>query len=231
MNKFYGQWNPPEDQVAYINYFSNYKQGIAIECGAGWHGNACRFFEESLGWKVIYIEPSKYASQNLKNSKINSFLYNNFVYNCGLGDKDGIVEFKDVVSAPGGGNDNGSFKHTPAHAKLLEDYQCVFETYPVQMITYTTLVKGIQQEISYLSLDVEGFELEVFKGMKGSKNLPRVMSVEYPISGFVDVLYEAEALGYIFDFVSFNNAFFHHSSYNLPLPEQWFGKTERMSDL
>lgn len=225
--KFYGQWNPSEDEVAYRNYFSDKKQpGFFIECGAGPHGAACKSFEANLNWGGLYIEASPLFFNALeRDTKTDSRIR---ILWKGLSNKNGVATFKEIISARGGGGDNGSFEHHPEHLKELIGYGCVFNPVEVEICTYATLIESSEYitDVTFLSLDVEGHELQVLDGMKGASILPEVMSIEYPISGFDNVKGMAEDLGYKFNFVSFNNAFFSHVD-----KEEWWGATGRMKDL
>jgi len=80
-------------------------------------------------------------------------------------------------------------------------------------------------EIDLLSLDAEGHEIQILEGMIGSRVLPEVVCVEYPISGLDNIKSIMSEFGYNFNFVSFNNAFFSFID-----KETWFGATERMPD-
>ncbi len=62
--------------------------------------------------------------------------------------------------------------------------------------------------------------------MKNALILPKVVSVEYPIVGFNILKSAMENLGYNYNFVSFNNAFFSDE-----VRDNWWGTTERMDDL
>lgn len=216
---FYGQWNPPQDEVIYRNYFFNDEKGTSIECGASSGGTSTHFFADK-GWKCIFIEPSKYAFTNLLSYlKGDNLLF----YNLALSNKTGIATFKDIISAPGGGNDNASLQHTDKHMQELLGYGCKFEEYGVITFTYAELIK---EPVDLFVLDVEGFELQVIDGMKDSEFLPKVVCVEYPITGFGNIFISMIALGYNFNFVSHNNAFFSFIE-----KDSWFGETERMEDL
>lgn len=223
---FYGQWNPPEDQVAYLNYFYGIRNGFCIEAGAGYYGLATKFFVETMGWEGLYIEPSKYSYRVLKeNTKELT------AYWCGLNNKSGTAMFTDIVSAPGGGNDNGAIHHSPYHKKELDGYGCVYETYSIPTITYKELIKTFNvKKVDYMSLDVEGNELNVLEGMKGCKVLPDVLCIEYPYVGLNNLKDLCKSLGYTFNFVSFNNAFFSNVT-SQPIYETWYGSTEPMKDL
>jgi methyltransferase FkbM-like protein len=67
--------------------------------------------------------------------------------------------------------------------------------------------EGIQQ-IDLLVLDVEGHELSVLSGMRGSPVLPKVMCVEFGYAGFDAIRNEMDQLGYEYDTNSHANAFF-----------------------
>jgi FkbM family methyltransferase len=207
------------DELVYQNYFGPTENGFFIECGAG-SGDSCRFWEEEFNWQGLYIEASPTMYEQIKDRRN--------AYNIGLGPKRQIAEFTDIVSAPGGGVDNGSFCHTEEHIRILEGYNCVFEKVPVQMLPYHELLKIFKiPSVDLFVLDVEGYEIEVMKGMVGAP-LPSVMVIEYPIAGFDNVVEMATGLGLSFNFVSGNNAYFT----SLPTIEcDWWGKTGRVSDL
>lgn len=223
--KFSGQWNPPEDEVAYRNYFEeNPKvgQGFFIECGAGPAGLACLSFEKNLDWNGLNIEASyiKYGAL---------VRYRPDVYNLclGLSDKCGLYTFTDVVKAPGGGAGIGSFVLGKTLKGLLDDWQCEYIDFKVLSLTYAKLMEILPDidHVDFFSLDADGYDLQVIAGMHGARVLPDVMSVEYPIVGFENVKQAMENLGYTYNFVSFNNAFFSHI-----IKDTWFGSTERIAD-
>lgn len=218
--KFYGQWSPPVDEVIYKNYFVDKIGGIALECGAAEFGESCKFFEETLNWTVYNLEASKYTFRRLRDNRPNSFNLN-----IGLSDQDGVKEFKDIIAAPGGGHGNGSLGHTPEHLRQLEGYQVVFEEYSIETITYKSFLANIKlKTLDLLVLDVEGHELEVIKGMNNCDVLPQVFVVEYPVVGLELLKESLQSLGYHFNFISFNNAFFSSQD----IVKDWFGQTELM---
>lgn len=206
------------DEVVYHNYFGDKWKGYFIECGAG-TGDSCIFWDEQFHWRGLYIEasPTMYAGiEEMTNS-----------YNIGLGRSRGIEIFTDVTSGPGGGNDSGSFRHTPELMEILKGHRCEFKKVPVQVITYKELIEYFQiRRVNLFVLDVEGYELDVMEGMRKSI-LSDVLVVEYPVVGFQNVVDAAKILGYRYDFVSGNNVYF---SINFPKKE-WYGETDRVKDL
>jgi FkbM family methyltransferase len=189
------------DELVYHNYFGDKWKGFFIECGAG-SGDSCIFWDKQFHWNGLYLEASPTMYEKIADWR-NS-------YNIGLGKYRTTKTFTDVISAPGGGADNGSFQHTPAHMELLKEYGCTFKKFQIQVIPYRDLIKHFDiKHVDLFVLDVEGYELEVMKGMKGAK-LPDVLVVEYPIVGLENVVHMAtkKPLSYRFDFVSGNNVYF-----------------------
>lgn len=222
--KFYGQWNPKEDEVVYKNYFEENPKigdGFYIECGAGPAGLACLSFEKNLTWGGLNIEASfiKYSAL---------VRYRPYAHNLciGLSNECGIKTFTDVIKAPGGGAGVGSFNFGDPLKRALDTYRCEYYSFEVLSLTYAKLIEILDiKYVDFFSLDADGHDLEVIAGMNGAKVLPDVMTVEYPIVGFKKTKQAMENLGYIYNFVSFNNAFFSHIE-----KDEWFGATEKFSD-
>lgn len=217
---YHGHGVPPSDEVLYTNYFHDIvgSENVAIECGAANFGISTYIFEKYFGWACMNLEASKYAFKQLEENRVLACNYN-----IALSNKDGTAIFRDIVSAPGGGNDNGSLTHTEAHLKELKGYGCVFDEYAVTTVTYKTL---ISMPVRLLVLDIEGHELQAIWGMSGSAFLPQVVCVEYPISGFDNIFNAMTSLGYKYNFTSCNNAY-----YSFIEKDSWFGATERMKDI
>jgi FkbM family methyltransferase len=188
--------------------------GVSISC--------CKFFEEFMGWKGINFEPSsKYYQQLIKKRPKSTNL------NMGLSNKTEILIFKDVITPTGECSGNGSFKHTKEHLDELTYHKIIsFKEYEVKTINYIDLIyKYNIQKIDLFCLDVEGFEIKVLDGMSKSKILPTILCIEYNHLGLRNIIdYVLELnIGYKFDFISFNNAYF--STNDIQKKEKWFGET------
>jgi FkbM family methyltransferase len=177
--KFYGQFNPPVDQVIYQRYSRLFgrRPGYFIESGAfdGVTESNCKFLEESLGWSGINVEPFPHHYQKLQRNRPQAININ-----CALSSANGVQEFTHVVH-PKLGDDfgNGSLSHTDEHQQILQKEGCQFRKLQVPTITYDTLVadSGLPR-IDLLSLDVEGHEVEVLRGMQDERFLPRLICIE-----------------------------------------------------
>ncbi len=69
--------------------------------------------------------------------------------------------------------------------------------------------------IDLFVLDVEGYELNVIEGMKESKFLPTIICVEHPLVGVEKLNLVLGELGYTFDVINYNNAFYIKNDTNL----------------
>ena len=222
--KFYGQWNPQVDRVLYENYFKNKKKGFFIECGAydGVSLSCCKFFEDNLGWTGINVEPAKNHYNKLVKNRPKSINVN-----LGLSDKNDIMEFKNVISKGAGGG-NGSFEHSEAHLEELKGYGVDFDEYKVPTITYSKMLDDHNVgHVDLMCLDVEGFEFKVVDGMCDAASLPEVLCIEYSYLGLKNLIDHVKDMGYVFDFISHNNAYFHHSQSSFNKKPKWFGETNK----
>jgi FkbM family methyltransferase len=209
MMKFYGQFDPPVDKVLYERYFTGYtRPGFFVECGAfdGVTECSCKFFEETLHWRGINIEPSPPIFRQLEINRPKSVNLN-----VALSDKRGTALFSHVIHPNLGASfGNGSLCHTQEHRRLLIEGGCTFQEYEVRTITWTELVKNFKiKTVDLLVLDVEGTELDVIRGMDRRAVLPKILCVEHGHANHPDELkLPLERLGYKYDFSSFVNSFF-----------------------
>ena len=217
MNKFYGQFE--QDKFIYERYFIDTRDGISIECGAfdGIMESSTYFFEESLGWTTINIEASPPIFNMLVTNRKNSININR-----GLSNKQETLIFEHAIHPEHGIKfGNGSFNHKESHLEILKNESCKFEKYEVETISYIDLIDPLMDEkyfgrkINLFVLDVEGFEMEALQGMVGSKYLPEIMCVEYPHVGLDNLKTFLKNLGYRFDTLRDNNAYFIKNDTNL----------------
>ncbi|MFQ2047937.1 FkbM family methyltransferase [Aeromonas veronii] len=208
MEKFYGQFDPPLDKFIFERYFPNKDTlGVFIECGAfdGLTENSCKFFEETMNWKGYNIEPVPWIYEKLCKNRPES---KNF--NFALSNKNGEAIFK-AVDHPTFGVDctNGSLNHTQAHSSLLKEIGCQIVETKVQVKTWHDFIA--QENITHIDLlvlDVEGHELSVIEGMRGSAVLPDIICIEVGHLCFDDIRRELHGIGYTYDVSSHVNAFF-----------------------
>lgn len=204
-NRYYGQWSPPVDQVLYENYFKKVPKGFFIDCGAsdGLLHSCTKFFEDS-GWDGICLEPSPKAfAELIKNRRVTSL-------NAGLSTKNGKITFTEAVHPVGsnaGFPAGGSVKYPDDLRNFVGSFGYKFSDILIDVIAYDSLIKrfGITH-VDLMVIDVEGYELSVIGGM--SVCLPDVICAEHSFVGLGNLKDCLGKLGYNFDLVSFNNAFF-----------------------
>ncbi len=205
--KYYGQFDPPVDQFLHERYFQNSPSGLAyIECGAfdGEYESSGKFFEETLHWRAINIEPSPLIFPRLAENRPDSLNLN-----VALSNHRGAALFHDVHFPGWELCTNGSLRHTPQHRKILDEVGCSYETATVNVTTYDALIRnyGIEQ-LELLILDVEGHEIEVLEGFKNAVVLPRILCIEHGQLGDDVIRRKVEPLGYRFDTSLFVNSYF-----------------------
>jgi FkbM family methyltransferase len=206
--KFYGQFDPPLDRILFERYFrANREPGIFIECGAfdGLTECTCRFFEESLGWNGVNVEPSPPIFSELVKNRPNSANVN-----AALASQTGSAIFHGIIHPDFGELcTNGSIEHHPTHRANIERAGWAIKTYRIETLSWSDLVaRQALPRLDLLVLDVEGTELNVIAGMAGCPILPDVFCVEHGHLGVEALRNAIEPLGYQYDGGEEVNSFF-----------------------
>ena len=154
-----------EDKFLNDNYFKNKKNGTYIELGAldGIFCSNSKFFEDTLNWKGILIEPHPIMYNSLKNNRPNNFLFNDLV-SCieeELNFKYFLVNFLATVS---GVEKTLPQYHYEAFFNNEHNKNFLQNSIYIKPKTLKEIIKstGIKH-FDLLSLDVEGHEYEVLK--------------------------------------------------------------------
>lgn len=155
-----------EDIFLNTEIFKNKRNGVYIELGAldGVLYSNTKFFEDTLQWTGILIEPHPYKFEQLKKNRPNNFLFNNLV-SCNA---DPLVfrYFLDHHAAVSGVETTLPPKH---YDNYFNHPDCVRIGLPQGRIVIapTKLSDIVKQtnltHIDLLSLDVEGHEYEVLQ--------------------------------------------------------------------
>lgn len=206
--RFYGQifGGVPQDQFLYQKWFSEYREGFFIECGAadGINLSSCKFFEEFMGWTGVNIEASPKKWVKLVENRPKSL----FNLNLGLLDREDILVFKDDDNS-GLGWGNGSFYHQKSHLMSLQDSGVKFKEYQVKVTTWKKLIEDLDiKKVDLFVLDVEGVEDKVLEGMIGSQVLPQHIFIEHEHIGFDRCQSLMHLLGYRLDWNDWCNSMY-----------------------
>ena len=162
-----------QDKMIKKNFFDGKKNGFFIEIGAydGISGSNCYHFERFLNWDGIAIEPSNIQFEKLKKNRKCKVLNN------AISDEVKEVEFIEVtegLTQMSGINDS-SFER---NFKIISNNQASkTDSIKLKTITFDEIVPK-NKDIDYLSIDIEGGEMNLLKSIDFKTNNIKVISVE-----------------------------------------------------
>ena len=160
-----------QDKIIKNSFFRSKKNGYFVEIGAfdGVLGSNCIHFEKSMNWEGIAIEPSKIHFEKLSKNR------NCKVLIAAISSTEKDVEFIEVIEGltqmSGIDDDNYS-------AKLIIENNKKNKFNKNKMKTSTFEKSILTKEIDYLSIDIEGAELDVLKSINFQEYIIKVISVE-----------------------------------------------------
>ena len=172
----YGQFN--EDEFI-LSQFTQL-EGFAIEVGGadGINGSPTKCLEER-GWKTLLIEPNPQLFTEAKRNRP-------YVFNCAAGEvcEDNVGM---TIYTLNGGNETAVSGLNP-NAKLIEQHQHLIEDQRLELVNKRTLnvliyewEKVLGEEIGnvdFISIDTEGTELDVMRGLNIKKYQPKMIALE-----------------------------------------------------
>lgn len=149
--------------------------GVFVEAGAYDGMNLSTTYAlEQAGWRGLLIEPNEKNANLCRERRLNSK-----VENCALGNMEasGFIEFTLAES------DEGSpLSYVGADQKHIErckQADCRISTHKVVFTNLSSLLdKNGFERVDFLSLDVEGMELDVLRGFEILKFKPRLAMIE-----------------------------------------------------
>lgn len=159
---FHSQYG--QDYLVYTRYFTqNPRSGTFIDFGAHdgiTFSNTC-FFERVLGWSGILVEPNPNVFSKLQKNR------DTISINVGVGPKEESLQF---LKYSGYGEMLSCFETfaQPEHLKRIEEEQkshgFQIEKISVPLLSVTQILSKLStRHINLLSIDVEGFELQILK--------------------------------------------------------------------
>jgi FkbM family methyltransferase len=154
--KFYSQCG--EDKTVYEKYFKDKKDGVFLEMGAmdGVIYSNTKFFEDTLGWTGVLIEPHPYMFQNLATNRPNSK-----VYNFAISQTRGALNMLINPEHPAVSSISGTASDT-----FYSGWHKSSTTIKVPTIPLSDVLQHAKLDhIDFFSLDVEGSEYDVLCSM------------------------------------------------------------------
>jgi FkbM family methyltransferase len=175
--KYYSQYE--QDKWLHENYFKDKKDGVFLEIGAddGVDKSNSKFFEETLGWSGICIEPSPKRFKLLEQNR------NCILENCAVSDSVGEVEFMDIAGW-GKGLSGIVEKYDAKHKQRIETEVKHPQNKGRETITVKTdLLSNILDrngitEIDFCTIDTEGGEYDILKSIDLKKYKINIILVE-----------------------------------------------------
>jgi len=158
------------DQFIYDSHFSGKRDGVMIEVGAGppEYLSMSKGFRER-GWRTICIDPNPfYANLHRKEG--------NEIYECAISDHD-EDDSSFFVHNFNSNNEQDAMSYSSLGMRYKGEHN--LSEIKINVRTLNCLLQKILVEkIDLISIDTEGWELEVLKGFDLKKYQPEVIMVE-----------------------------------------------------
>lgn len=162
-----------EDKILHET-FGEKKDGFCIEVGGydGITGSNTYFFEK-LGWQCLVIEPIYEYCEKIRSARSCE------VYNVAVSDEDGEAEFAiaegiEVLSTMLSTLETNTYQFE----RIKKDHGRIKKIIVKTKTLNSILEAKSYPKIDFISIDVEGHEMEVLKGFSVEKFLPRIMIIE-----------------------------------------------------
>lgn len=156
------------------NYFNNKKNGVFVEVGANdptSPESQTFHLEQLLGWTGLLVEPIPYLAQLARNERLGVVVCE---CACTSPEKTGVLEF--LIPKKGEELLTG---HASLEANLDEHNYSEFKKISVNAVTLSSLLAANNiKQIDFLSIDVEGAELDVLIGADLQNTKPTLILLE-----------------------------------------------------
>lgn len=131
------------------------------------------FSLEQDGWRGILVEPNPILVELLKSKRQST------IVNCAVSSAENALEFN-FVSGPDNLHGLSRFNYSEEFAELVKKNQGTIEKKMVecQKLENILFKNNVQTDFSFLKVDVEGHELEVFKSLNLEKFKPILIVAE-----------------------------------------------------
>lgn len=167
-----------------------YRNGFFIEAGAndGFRQSNTYYFERIKGWKGILVEGIPELYQKCVVKRPNSKVFNYALVAEDCTEPFVTMNYANLMSIVEGAlkSKSAEEKHLKAAIKVQTDLDASYEI-QVPTRTLTSILDECQvAEIDLFSLDVEGFELNVLKGLDFNKYRPKYILIEARFKAEID---------------------------------------------
>lgn len=159
------------EDIRLLEFFNSKKEGFYVEVGA-YDGITLSnsYLFEKIGWKGILVEAipdiAKLAEKNRPLSIIEQCA-------CVAPDEQGTIEFEVLVGG------EGMSSRKIINKKIIDSTKSSLTKIQVPAKTLDNILEGNNvKEIDFITIDVEGFELQVLKGFSIAKWKPLIVILE-----------------------------------------------------
>jgi FkbM family methyltransferase len=173
--------------------YLDFRNGFFVEAGSndGFNQSNTYYLENSMGWRGLLIEGIPELSKICRMVRARSLVCNAALVADEKATPEVTMRFANLMSLVKGSMANQEI--ADEHIRKGVEIQELAETYEVKVRgrTLTSLCVDLipDQTIDFLSLDVEGYELEVLKGLDLEKVAPKFVLVEtYALDAVVDLI-------------------------------------------
>lgn len=193
---YYSQFK--QDFILNRKYFKNLKNGVFVDVGAhdGITLSNTYFFEKELKWTGLCIEPIPDIFEKLQQNR-KCICVNACAYDTMKKVKfDRVKGYSEMLS---GIRETYDEKHKERIEKELKQYGGDIETIDVQALPLSYIFEkyGLTH-VNYLSIDTEGSELNVLKGIDFSKITVDVIDVENNYNNLGEIFNTLSPYGFVY---------------------------------
>jgi FkbM family methyltransferase len=158
-----------EDRVLQ-EIFGEQAEGYCVEIGAydGRTGSATYTFEKR-GWQCLLVEPNPALAEEIRKHRVCT------VVNCAVSDEEGTASFFVAENV----EEMSTLDLTPDRREWIEQVGGAVKEITVRTATLDSLLaEAAFPEIQFITIDVEGHEMEVLQGFTLEAHRPRVVIIE-----------------------------------------------------
>ena len=182
-----------------LPYLKSIPDGFFVEAGAndGISQSNTLLYEKKYGWKGLLVEPIPELALRCRVNRTNSIVENVALVSSTFRNKIITMRYCNLMSVVKGGMKSQAEedKHIESgrNLKKLDTYEVIVATSTLSDL----LSKHQISKIDYLSLDVEGYELEVLRGLDFNRYHPKYILVEARYKDEIDAFMKSVGYRYI----------------------------------